>query len=303
MDLSLAVAQGFHNAPRLYGDDTVRTAPRISGIQSGLRAADSEFTLGIYDGVTGLFLQPYNGARQHGAAGFVKGVGKGVGGFVLKDLAAIIGPFGYTMTGIHKEIVKTRQPTAFIRRARIIKGLQDVQALDEGLRGKVREKVGAAWRIVCEIRREEETWRREGVKGRVAVLRERRRVEERGGFENVGEARRALRRRQEERRVRERESLMRGEDRRASLLLGKRSRGRKGRMDAGEGRAGGSRAGSVSGDGATDLVDYGSGGQVDGDVNGVVNGRVDVDGNGKGIATVGADLGSGIENGAAMAAA
>ena len=97
MDLSLAIAQGFHNAPRLYGDDTVRTPPRISGFHSGLRAAGSEFTFGIYDGVTGLVLQPYHGARKNGTLGFFQGVGKGIGGFVLKDLAASIGPLGYTL--------------------------------------------------------------------------------------------------------------------------------------------------------------------------------------------------------------
>lgn len=120
MDLSLAIAQGFHNGPRLYGDSTVRTPPRISGIQSGLRAAGSEFTYGVYDGVTGLWIQPYHGARKNGALGFVQGVGK-CSGFVFKDLAAIIGPFGYTLKGVHKELIKSRQPTAFVRKARMIK--------------------------------------------------------------------------------------------------------------------------------------------------------------------------------------
>ena len=39
----MALAQGFHNAPRLYGDDTVRKPVRITGCHSGLRAAWSEF--------------------------------------------------------------------------------------------------------------------------------------------------------------------------------------------------------------------------------------------------------------------
>ena len=43
MDLAMALAQGFHNAPRLYGDDTVRKPVRITGCHSGLRAAWSEF--------------------------------------------------------------------------------------------------------------------------------------------------------------------------------------------------------------------------------------------------------------------
>ena len=42
VDLAMALAQGFHNAPRLYGDDTVRKPVRITGCHSGLRAAWSE---------------------------------------------------------------------------------------------------------------------------------------------------------------------------------------------------------------------------------------------------------------------
>jgi hypothetical protein len=38
-DFTLAVAKGFHNAPLLYGDDTVREPPKITGIKSGLKAA------------------------------------------------------------------------------------------------------------------------------------------------------------------------------------------------------------------------------------------------------------------------
>jgi hypothetical protein len=83
-------------------------------MKSGLKAAGEEFILGIYDGFTGLVVQPYTGARDGGATGFVKGVGMGLTGFVLKDLAAIFGPFGYTFKGVHKELLKGRQPTKFV---------------------------------------------------------------------------------------------------------------------------------------------------------------------------------------------
>ena len=202
MDLSLAIAQGFHNAPRLYGDSTVRTPPRISGIHSGLKAAGSEFTLGIYDGVTGLVRQPYDGAKRDGALGFVKGFGKGVGGFVLKDIAAVVGPFGFAAKGLHKEIVKGRQPTAFIRRARIIQGQKDAAALDERDRRDVDAKIDAAWRVVSEIGHEADLQREEGLRGRLSVARERREWTRNGAFENMGEARRALVVKQEERRER-----------------------------------------------------------------------------------------------------
>ena len=39
MDFTLALARGFHNAPKLYGDDKVRSPDRITDFQSGLRAA------------------------------------------------------------------------------------------------------------------------------------------------------------------------------------------------------------------------------------------------------------------------
>lgn len=39
MNFTLALAKGFHNAPKLYGDTTVRPHEKISGFSSGLRVA------------------------------------------------------------------------------------------------------------------------------------------------------------------------------------------------------------------------------------------------------------------------
>jgi len=39
MDFTLNLARGFHNAPKLYGDDTVRQADKVTDFQSGLKAA------------------------------------------------------------------------------------------------------------------------------------------------------------------------------------------------------------------------------------------------------------------------
>jgi hypothetical protein len=38
-EVSLNAARGFHNVPRLYGDETVRPHERITGVWSGLKAA------------------------------------------------------------------------------------------------------------------------------------------------------------------------------------------------------------------------------------------------------------------------
>lgn len=39
MDFTLSLARGFHNAPKLYGDESVRQADKVTGMHSGLKAA------------------------------------------------------------------------------------------------------------------------------------------------------------------------------------------------------------------------------------------------------------------------
>jgi hypothetical protein len=151
VDLSLALAQGFHNAPRLYGDDTVRRPTRVTGIKSGLRAARHEFAYGIYDGWTGVVRLPVRGARDDGVRGFVAGVGMGLTGFVLKDIAAIIGPVGYTLKGVVKQAERRRQPIKYIRRARVVQGRREDNLLTEEERKKRAEEVVAGWRLMRQL--------------------------------------------------------------------------------------------------------------------------------------------------------
>lgn len=129
MNFTVAVTQGFHNAPRLYGDDTVRRPPRITGFHSGLRAGRDELVYGVRDGVTGLWMQPYRGLKHGGLLGFARGIGMGIGGLVLKDIAAALGPPAYFMKGLDQEHLKKYQPTGFLRRARIIQGQKEVARL------------------------------------------------------------------------------------------------------------------------------------------------------------------------------
>lgn len=130
MNVTLALTQGFHNAPRLYGDETVRRPPRVTGLHSGLRAGRDELVYGVTDGVTGIVTQPIRGAKERGVMGAVRGVGFGIGGFVLKDIAALLGPGAYFMKGLDAEYMKKYQPTAFIRRGRIAQGQLELQQLE-----------------------------------------------------------------------------------------------------------------------------------------------------------------------------
>ena len=104
MDFTLALSKGFRNVPKLYGDDTVRKTEPVTDFKSGLKTATKEFGLGMFDGITGLVTQPIQGAKKEGAAGFLKGVGKGFGGIVFKPGAAFFGIPGYMMKGIYQEL-------------------------------------------------------------------------------------------------------------------------------------------------------------------------------------------------------
>lgn len=106
MDFTLGLSKGFRNAPKLYGDESVRSQEKVTDLKSGLKVATKEFGLGMYDGITGLVSQPIKGAAKEGGAGFLKGIGKGIGGIVLKPGAAIFGIPGYTMKGVYKEMQK-----------------------------------------------------------------------------------------------------------------------------------------------------------------------------------------------------
>lgn len=168
-------------------------------------------------------MQPYRGVRENGALGLVQGIGKGLGGFVLKDLAAIIGPFGYTLKGVHKELIKGRQPIVFIRKARMIQGGQDASALGTDSRERELTKVEAAWRIISEIRREDEARKEEGLKGRIAVLNNQRKMGKNGAFETVGQAKKVLEAKREDRQERQSVAVARvsNEGRRGSKMFGK----------------------------------------------------------------------------------
>ncbi|CAG8958393.1 hypothetical protein HYFRA_00011070 [Hymenoscyphus fraxineus] len=142
MDFTLGIARGFHNAPKLYGDDTVRPQEKVTDFQSGLKAAGKEFGYGFYDGITGLVTQPIRGAEKEGVAGFVKGIGKGIGGVILKPGAAIWGLPGYAFMGVNKEIKKLFGSSVlnYIIAAQTAKGFEDAQACTPEERAEIIQK-------------------------------------------------------------------------------------------------------------------------------------------------------------------
>lgn len=87
MEFTLGLSRGFHNAPKIYGDETVRKEERVAGVKSGLKAGGKGLGFGLYDGITGLVTQPVRGVMKNGFVGGVTGLGKGIGGVVCKPAA------------------------------------------------------------------------------------------------------------------------------------------------------------------------------------------------------------------------
>ncbi|ROT35970.1 UDP-Glycosyltransferase/glycogen phosphorylase [Sodiomyces alkalinus F11] len=191
VDLSLALAQGFHNAPRLYGDDTVRRPPRVTGMRSGLKAAGFEFVFGIYDGTTGVVRLPIREAKKEGFVGFVKGTGMGLTGFVLKFLSALMGPVGYTLKGVVKQAEKQKQPDRLVRRARISQGQREAGQLGPAQRKEVESQVADGWRTMHDLREAlAVSGRQKGLRGRLRIHKNKTRTLD--VFESVEAAQQAM---------------------------------------------------------------------------------------------------------------
>jgi hypothetical protein len=144
------LARGFHNVPTLYGDETVRPEEKITGVKSGLVAAGKGFGYGLYDGLTGLVTQPYNGAKKEGALGFVKGFGKGLGGVVFKPSAGACGVPGYAFMGVYKSISNIGKGKGkatveqFLEAARFAQGEEESRVLE----GRDVQDIVAGWQVV-----------------------------------------------------------------------------------------------------------------------------------------------------------
>jgi hypothetical protein len=137
MDFTMAITKGFHNVPRLYGEEP-RTVDRVTDFQSGLRTAGKEFAFGIADGISGLVRQPFEGAKKEGAAGFFKGFGRGIAGVVVKPSAAAYALPAYVMMGFYKELQKHlgESVTSYIIAARLAQGFSESIETDEKDRTK-----------------------------------------------------------------------------------------------------------------------------------------------------------------------
>lgn len=120
VDIPFALAEGLRNAPAMYGDKPRDLGP-ITDWKTGGIVAGKGLVFGLYDGISGLVMEPVRGAKKEGALGALKGFGKGLGGMYWKPNAGLAGLLGYTIQGIYKSVYSaihtgTRKNIAAARR-------------------------------------------------------------------------------------------------------------------------------------------------------------------------------------------
>lgn len=103
VDIPLAMTEGMRNVPRLYGE-TPMDYGAVTGIKSGFALAGKGLTLGMVEAMSDLVVKPYQGARQDGAKGAVKGIGKGMANMTSKAGCAMFGVMVYPSSGIAKTL-------------------------------------------------------------------------------------------------------------------------------------------------------------------------------------------------------
>lgn len=197
MHILLGLGNGLHNAPRLYGDTSVRKPRRITGFNSGMHAALEEFVYGTYDAFSGLVTQPMDGVKQSGASGLLTGVGKGVGGLVFKQSAAIVAPLGMAMKGVQKEIGKVpgfggHDTLREIRNARIRQGVLEAETITYEEKQKAIKEVEDGWKVMEKLWDIAAGMKKDGLEGRMKLEKEKKVWEKYGVFESIGMCKAAL---------------------------------------------------------------------------------------------------------------
>uniref|UniRef100_A0A8B9CKS9 Vacuolar protein sorting 13 homolog A n=1 Tax=Anser brachyrhynchus TaxID=132585 RepID=A0A8B9CKS9_9AVES len=122
-----------------------------TGLREGITRGGKGLVSGFVSGITGIVTKPIRGAQKEGAAGFFKGVGKGLVGAVARPTGGIIDMASSTFQGIKKvadsseDVVSLRPPRFFgedgvIRpyRLRDGTGSQMLQKIENGRFAKLR---------------------------------------------------------------------------------------------------------------------------------------------------------------------
>ncbi|KAF8596221.1 glycosyltransferase family 1 protein [Ceratobasidium sp. AG-I] len=112
--------EGFQNIPKAYGGG-VRVHGKVTDFESGVTEGAKGFFFGVYDGFTGLVMEPVRGYKEHGVGGALMGVGKGTLNSIAKPLAGMFAGISHPLEGaaksvgamLHQHVGRERQLTRY----------------------------------------------------------------------------------------------------------------------------------------------------------------------------------------------
>lgn len=120
------LTRGFHNLPKLYGEE-VREYENITGFRSGMIVSAKSFGYGLGEGLLDLVAKPVQGAEKNGAIGMATGFAKGIGNAVCKPAAGACGLIGYSSLGIYKSIRSIKLPSKDVCPADLVMKLGEAE--------------------------------------------------------------------------------------------------------------------------------------------------------------------------------
>ncbi|KAI6240270.1 Vacuolar protein sorting-associated protein 13C [Aphelenchoides fujianensis] len=106
---------------------------RPENFAEGISRSADAVRQGVVGGVTGVFTKPIEGARQGGAGGFVKGLGKGLVGVVLRPASGVVDFASGTINSVRSvatgsKTVEPIRPTRFIPLDHIVRPFNHAEA-------------------------------------------------------------------------------------------------------------------------------------------------------------------------------
>lgn len=103
VDFPLALTEGLKSVPEHFGTKIRHHGP-VTDAKSGAAVAGKTFAWGFVDGLSDLVMEPIRGAKDEGALGAFKGMGKGAVSLAAKSGAGMFGLVAYPSAGIAKSL-------------------------------------------------------------------------------------------------------------------------------------------------------------------------------------------------------
>ncbi|TYJ54077.1 hypothetical protein B9479_005263 [Cryptococcus floricola] len=129
------VHEGMENMPRLVGSKS-RPQADVTDTSSGFREGLRGFAYGVGDGISSLLTEPFRGAKEEGAVGWVKGMGRSYVSVAMLPAAGALGLVALPMKGASKSL----HTFMYGRQEKVLKPPRQAISIEQGYKLPPAEK-------------------------------------------------------------------------------------------------------------------------------------------------------------------